>query len=1385
MDSRVLNRLNSLMKLWGNEYPYEVNNMTMRLILRSSDSKLKYLKNAVQAFINSLNEKDKPLFLDNSITSNIQILLNSMQTGQTLSQAQPIVKTVSESTPRQRGRQENSAVAHIDTIRDRTVRKKSIERTVSNQVYDTALKTAVEKVDEVPKVVDLGIPYNTDKKWEYREGKTNVETVPVWRRAMYNFENTDSNIRIAERNVPFVNVTNLDGSTAVRPAVRQFDVFFNPNIMNSDFSVDSIENQYNYLFQAAIDDISRKIAGRRGVMICEICYKDGTVAPVSEGTIAQISQGIITRDKIELSVREMFERLAEMYPASGDDAGFQFDPNFMYISIVLLSGDVEGENYSLYIKTLIEATKMYSNPSIYIPKNNDNKCLIHCLYYYFTETMNNDISFEDFESTIHGHDDIEKINNFCKDNNTQAIILKNIVEEFHPVILGQCETDKYRSIGNYCRNFCIDKEKFFKKQSDDDDVDKYDELERTLFLVLVEGIENNHWITGKSTIMTQNHILRYKKKEKRYVITNGKFKAEKCKNCHQWKREEVHKCLCKSCGQYIKEGKFYVHHEQCRVTFKQKTIRKLIYGRRRNDIDESEEIIEPYYNIATSAFEMSIKKVLNDEEKEVYEPSSLMLKGEYFDIFVEDENKNTLIKKLLYELEKFKIRYLIDKKKMKYRITDFYFFNLDAMKVENYILQNIIFANVKSNNIRVDKNVTYAEIEYEGKKITFGIRYMAEGKMIKRLTLTFGNLHFNFCDLCLYSKITYEDIAKNFGCTVGKKLIDEDNKEQMKINCDISIMVAKSIGITFTNISNSKICLFNKLTFAGASQNMFFDFIQGNNDVSFSHNNHYKNNDIAECKYIEKQLLEQEGKKYHVSSCKYEGCNNRLCLNYNKQGFDQWKVGKIGNYLSKCKAIKILKNYQPYMKDCRSCIVGGRNEIKKHVCNDVKSIDQNSAYPYVMSTYEFPVGYETIDIIDDKKDKYSESIHKKGFNYCGKGIYCVDVLPPNKLDFPVLPMIVNRKIMFGLCRTCCEECCDMCIHTEEERIINKQEYTHVELEKAIEKGYIIKNVYYIRRYDRWVTGPMRKYNRILYLMKQISRCKSEYDFSSLCDENNDIVTGENENTFIDCYDKKETYGPMAKSLLNNQWGRLAMQNQEIINRMFSTAEYVQLCCDKKISVKQLNHYQLFDGNFILINYNQEVYENVVGTHFGFASYVLSYGRLELLKKLEEIGEAVCYYDTDSVTFDCQKFDICKLKLGSNLGEWKDEHPELKNVRFAAVIPRMYIKTSGDKIVSLKVSGMKCKKNFGESEIEYNMRMFETYNIVVFSRWIEALKANNVDDIDADTDRRIMYMTINEDVLRRNQKTGEITIVNQNKSFRMRTLKRRILDNNSTIAFGSK
>ena len=151
--------------------------------------------------------------------------------------------------------------------------------------------------------------------------------------------------------------------------------------------------------------------------------------------------------------------------------------------------------------------------------------------------------------------------------------------------------------------------------------------------------------------------------------------------------------------------------------------------------------------------------------------------------------------------------------------------------------------------------------------------------------------------------------------------------------------------------------------------------------------------------------------------------------------------------------------------DPRDASYGGRTGMAKcyHKAEENEQIlfeDFTSLYPTINKYGTLPIGHAQIIVNPE-----SQNIH----DYFG--IAKVDVLAPEKLLHPVLPVKLNAKLMFPLCVKCVEdqlerpwhERTNLCKHTEEERVI-KGTWSTPKLEKAVNKGYKIQNIHMVQHF---------------------------------------------------------------------------------------------------------------------------------------------------------------------------------------------------------------------------------------------------------------------------------------------------------------------------------
>ena len=154
------------------------------------------------------------------------------------------------------------------------------------------------------------------------------------------------------------------------------------------------------------------------------------------------------------------------------------------------------------------------------------------------------------------------------------------------------------------------------------------------------------------------------------------------------------------------------------------------------------------------------------------------------------------------------------------------------------------------------------------------------------------------------------------------------------------------------------------------------------------------------------------------------------------------------------------------------------------------------------------------------------------------GLIKCTVLPPRGLLHPVLPYRAEGKLMFPLCKTCADTLNqNPCTHTDEERAILGT-WCHVELMKAIEKGYEVLEIHEVWHWEETTDELFSDYVNMYLKIKQEASGYPKH-----------CVTDEQKQQYIDEYYEHEgirldpnkiEYNPglrfLAKLSLNSLWG---------------------------------------------------------------------------------------------------------------------------------------------------------------------------------------------------------------------------------------------------------
>ena len=271
------------------------------------------------------------------------------------------------------------------------------------------------------------------------------------------------------------------------------------------------------------------------------------------------------------------------------------------------------------------------------------------------------------------------------------------------------------------------------------------------------------------------------------------------------------------------------------------------------------------------------------------------------------------------------------------------------------------------------------------------------------------------------------------------------------------------------------------------------------------------------------------------------------------------------------------------------------------------------------------------------------------------GLIKCTILPPRGLLHPVLPYRTTENLMFPLCKTCADtKNQNPCTHTDQERAI-RGTWCHVEVMKAIEKGYVVLNLHEVWHWEETTDELFKEYVDTFLKIKQEA---SGYP--------PDCVTDQQKQRYIDDYYEHEgirldpdkiVFNPglryLAKLILNSLWGKFAQRlNLSKTKRVTEPKEFYAYLYSDQYEVKDV---QLVNDETVEIQYLEKegfVEENKK-VNIVIASFTTAYARLKLYDLLDLLQERVLYYDTDSVVYvhEPGKPDP---PLGDYLGELTDE-----------------------------------------------------------------------------------------------------------------------------------
>ena len=350
-------------------------------------------------------------------------------------------------------------------------------------------------------------------------------------------------------------------------------------------------------------------------------------------------------------------------------------------------------------------------------------------------------------------------------------------------------------------------------------------------------------------------------------------------------------------------------------------------------------------------------------------------------------------------------------------------------------------------------------------------------------------------------------------------------------------------------------------------------------------------------------------------------------------------------------------------------------------------VDYTSLYPWVNKYGTYPLDHPTI-----LKHPEEQNIDRYF------GVAKVDIIAPEGLFHPVLPMKIDDKCMFTLCAACTWQQLDqpwhqrtnLCKHSDEQRKMTGTWCTE-ELKMAVQKGYRILKIHEVWHWseNERKTGLLAPYvNKFLKAKQESAGWPS------------DCVTDQQKEAYIAEYEVHEgikldsdkiEVNPgrkaVAKVMLNSFWGKFGEgDNKPTTSTLQKVEDWEKLINDDSIIVKSVNVYTEDVLEVTTVKKEGAWAPNTRGNIF-IALFTTVIARLKLYEALDVLQQRVLYYDTDSVIYK-SKPDDEKLPLGKFLGQFTDEISGDFIDEFGSAGPKSYSYRTNANKTECKSKGLK-------------------------------------------------------------------------------------------------
>ena len=282
------------------------------------------------------------------------------------------------------------------------------------------------------------------------------------------------------------------------------------------------------------------------------------------------------------------------------------------------------------------------------------------------------------------------------------------------------------------------------------------------------------------------------------------------------------------------------------------------------------------------------------------------------------------------------------------------------------------------------------------------------------------------------------------------------------------------------------------------------------------------------------------------------------------------------------------------------------------------------------------------------------------------GLIMCDILPPQNLYHPILPVKMHGKLIFPLCRKCAEDQVqEDCYHENETERTLTGTWVSEEIKTAVKFGYKIRKFFEIWQYK------MTQYNSTTgesglfqgYIDEFFKQKTLASGFPSECNNDQgaiDRYIREFEQAEGIKLDKNEISAnpgkrSVSKLCLNSLWGKFGQkENMPKTEIVTEPQRFLELLLSSEIIV--IAYIPANDDTlYVSWCYRNEVSEISPYINVVIAGCTTAGARLKLNTYLQPLGDRVLYYDTDSIIYvsrgDPNEYEP---PIGTLLGDMTDE-----------------------------------------------------------------------------------------------------------------------------------